>query len=168
MNQFINYLVIIGSVLLCLMLLPLRLSGMELLGIAPHWTVIWLVSWSVKRSVFAGAIAGLVLGMLQDAMTGNSPTHIIPLIIIGVLTASLHKDRYVREDFISIALIVFVMVIIAEGITAVQYTLQGLRTFDVIIAHYKEVSLASAILSSMWAPVIYYPLNLWWKQISNN
>jgi rod shape-determining protein MreD len=168
MRQFINYLVIFGSVLLCLLLLPLRLSGMELLGIAPHWTVIWVVSWSVKRNVFAGAIAGLILGILQDSMTGSSPSHIIPLVLIGVLTAQLQKERYLREDFISIALIVFVMVIIAESITAVQYAFQGLRSWESIWTHYQQIILTSAILSSLWAPVVYYPLNIWWQQIKNN
>jgi rod shape-determining protein MreD len=168
MRQFLNYLVIFGSVFLCLLLLPLRLPGMELLGIAPHWTVIWIVSWSVKRTVFAGAIAGLTLGIFQDSMTGTSPSHIIPLVIVGVLTAQLQKERYLREDFISIALIVFVMVIIAETINAVQYTFQGLRTFENIWTHYQEITLTSAILSSLWAPVVYYPLNIWWQQIKNS
>ncbi len=168
MRQFLNYLVILGSVFVCLLLLPLRLSGMELLGIAPHWTVIWIVSWSVKRTVFAGAIAGLTLGMLQDAMTGNSPTHMIPLLVVGVLTAQLQKERFLREDFISIALIVFVMVIIGETITAVQYTFQGVRTFDHVWQHYQQITLTSAILSSLWAPVVYYPLNIWWQQIKNS
>jgi rod shape-determining protein MreD len=165
MRKLINYLVIFGSVFLCLLLLPLRISGMELLGIAPHWTVIWVVSWSVKRTVFAGAIAGITLGILQDALTGNSPTHIIPLLVVGVLTAQLQKDRYLREDFISIALIAFVMVMIAETLTAVQYVFQGIRSFEAIWSHYQQIVLTSAILSSLWAPVVYYPLNIWWQQI---
>jgi rod shape-determining protein MreD len=168
MRQFLNYLVILGSVFLCLLLLPLRLPGMELLGIAPHWTIIWLVSWSVKRTVFEGAIAGLILGMLQDSLTGNSPTHIIPLLVVGVLTAQLQKERYLREDFISIALIVFVMVIIGETLTMIQYCWQGIRSWELIWTHYQQTTLTSAILSSMWAPVVYYPLNIWWQQIRNN
>ncbi len=168
MRQFANYLVIIGSVLLCLLLLLTRLPGMNLLGIAPHWTVIWVVSWSVKRKVFSGAIAGLTLGLIQDGMTGNSPSHIFSLIMVGVFTAQLQKERYLREDFISIALIVFVMVIIAESITAFQYLLQGIRQPETIWTHYQNVTLISAIISSLWAPAIYYPLNLWWQQIKNS
>ena len=168
MRQFANYLVIIGSVLVCLLLLPIRLPGMNLLGIAPHWTVIWVVSWSVKRKVFSGAIAGLTLGLLQDAMTGNSPSHVFPLIVVGVFTALLQKERYLREDFISVALIAFVMVIIAESITAFQYLLQGIRPAENIWDHYQNIILISAIISSLWAPVVYYPLNLWWQQIKNS
>jgi hypothetical protein len=52
----INYAIMFGSVLLCLMMSPTRMPGMELLGIAPNWLLIWVVAWSVKRSAWQGAI----------------------------------------------------------------------------------------------------------------
>ena len=80
---------------------------MELLGVGPHWLLIWVVAWSVKRTMWQGALAGLVLGLLQDAMTAPHPTHTLSLIVVGVLTARLQKQRYLQEDIISVALIVF-------------------------------------------------------------
>jgi len=157
--------VTVGSVLLCLMLLPTRLPGMELLGIGPNWLLIWVVAWSVKRTVFEGILAGIVLGMLQDAMTSPEPTHAITLGLVGLLTGLTQKQRFIQEDFISIALIVFVMAILAETIFGLQLSLIGNRQVEYIWAYYQRVALASAILSSLWAPVVYYPLNRWWQKM---
>ncbi|MCC5626072.1 rod shape-determining protein MreD [Nostoc sp. CHAB 5715] len=165
-RQLLSWIVTASSVLLCLLLLPTRLPGMELLGIAPNWLLIWVVAWSVNRTVFAGALAGIVLGLLQDSMTSPNPTHALSLGIVGILTALLQKQRFIEEDFISIAVIVFVMAVLAETIFGLQLTLMGnQRKFADIWIYYQRVALASAILSSLWAPVVYYPLNLWWQRI---
>ncbi|QXE23719.1 rod shape-determining protein MreD [Richelia sinica FACHB-800] len=160
-----DWMVIGGSALLCLLMLPTRLPGMELLGIGPNWLLIWVVVWSVKRSVVAGLLSGVVLGMLQDAMTAPDPSHAVGLGVVGVLTALMQKQRFIQEDFISIALIVFVMAVVADTIFAVQLSLMGDRTLETIWTYYQRAALASAILSSLWAPVIYYPLNRWWQKL---
>ncbi|MBD2439203.1 rod shape-determining protein MreD [Nostoc sp. FACHB-110] len=162
--QLVDWSVTVGSVLLCLLLLPTRLPGTELLGIGPNWLLIWVVAWSVKRSMWEGAIAGIVLGLLQDAMTSPDPTHAITLGLVGLITGLLQKQRFIQEDFISIALIVFLMAILAETIFGLQLSLTGDRQVEYIWAYYKRVALASAILSSLWAPVVYYPLNRWWQK----
>jgi rod shape-determining protein MreD len=158
------------SVLLCLLILPTRLPGMELLGVGPSWLLIWVVAWSVNRTMFEGALAGLVLGLLQDGMTAPSPTHALSLIIVGALTARLQKQRYIQEDFISIALIVFGMAVLAETITAIQFSLRawGGSGHDLgsIWLYHQQIALSSAILSSLWAPAVYYPLNRWWEQMA--
>ncbi|MBW4475397.1 MAG: rod shape-determining protein MreD [Tolypothrix brevis GSE-NOS-MK-07-07A] len=165
LRQVLDLAVTAGSVLLCLMMLPTRLPGMELLGIAPSWLLIWVVSWSVKRTVFQGALAGIVLGLLQDAMTSPNPSHAISLGIVGMITGFMQKQRFIQEDFISIALIVFAMTVLEETIFASLLIWMGDRNMQDIWTHYQKVALASAILSSLWAPVIYYPLNRWWQQI---
>ncbi|MBD2726144.1 rod shape-determining protein MreD [Nostoc sp. FACHB-892] len=165
-RQLLGWMVTASSVLLCLLLLPTRLPGMELLGIGPNWLLIWVVAWSVKRTVFAGALAGIVLGLLQDSMTSPNPTHALSLGIVGILTSLLQKQRFIEEDFISIAVIVFVMAVLAETIFGLQLTLIGdERKFTDIWTYYQRVALASAILSSLWAPVVYYPLNRWWQRM---
>ncbi|HAC64691.1 MAG TPA: rod shape-determining protein MreD [Cyanothece sp. UBA12306] len=162
--SLVNRFVIVGSVILCLLLSPTRLPGMEILGIGTNWVLIWVVIWSLKRSVFQGVTAGLVLGLIQDGLTGAYPSHVISLVLVGFLTSRLQKQRYIQEDFISVALIVFLMVIIAETITAAQYLLGGIRTLEEILLNYQQLVLSSAILSSLWAPVLYYPLNNWWQK----
>ncbi len=165
-RQLLGWIVTASSVLLCLLLLPTRLPGMELLGIGPNWLLIWVVAWSVKRTVFAGVLAGIVLGLLQDSMTSPHPTHALSLGIVGILTGLLQKQRFIEEDFISIAVIVFVMAVLAETIFGLQLTLMGNeRKVTDIWTYYQRVALASAILSSLWAPVVYYPLNRWWQRI---
>jgi rod shape-determining protein MreD len=163
---WLNCAVTVGSVLLCLVILPTRLPGMELAGIGPNWLLIWVVAWSVKRSVFQGALAGLTLGLIQDGMTSAHPTHVLSLVIVGVLTARLRKERYIQEDFISVALIAFGMAVIAETVTAIQYSFLGTRSLAEIWTYHQLIALSSAILSSLWAPVVYFPLNRWWQHMS--
>jgi rod shape-determining protein MreD len=142
---------------------------MELLGIGPSWLLIWVVAWSVKRTAWEGAIAGFVLGLLQDAMTGAYPSHIVGLILVGILTARLQKQRFIQEDFVSVALIVFGMVVMAQTTMAFQISLHRLLQAESLYPglgeiwlQHQRITLSSAILSSMWAPVLYYPLNRWW------
>lgn len=148
------------------MVLPARLPGMELLGIAPNWLLIWVVAWSIKRTALQGALAGLTLGLIQDGMTSPQPTHVLSLALVGVLTARIQKQRYIQEDFISVALIVFGMAVVGETVTAIQYSFMGDRNLAEIWTDHQRIALSSAILSSLWAPVVYYPLNRWWEQIN--
>ncbi|GAB4132934.1 MAG: rod shape-determining protein MreD [Cyanobacteria bacterium J069] len=174
LRQVINGLVTAGSVLACLLILPTRLAGMELLGVGPNWLLIWVVAWSIKRSPWQGALAGITLGLLQDGLTSASPTHTLSLALVGILTALIQKQRYIQEDFISVALIVFGMAVIAETVTAFQFMFQDLRlpdrlssrTLSEIWNYHQQIALCSAILSSLWAPALYYPLNRWWQRVN--
>lgn len=170
-RPLLNWAVTIGSAFFCFLILPLRLPGMELLGVSPNWLLIWVVAWSVRRTLFQGAIAGLVLGWIQDGLTLHEPSHAIGLAVVGVLTARIQKQRYIQEDFISIALIVFGMAVLAETITAIQFSLypsdspiRNHRTLAEIWIYHQQIALCSAILSSLWAPALYYPLNRFWER----
>lgn len=168
--RWLNIAVAFGSVVACSLMLPLRPPGMELLGVGPSWLLIWVVAWSVKRSGSEGAIAGLTLGLLQDGLTGYFPTHTIGLIIVGFLTARIQKERFIQEDFVSVAIIVFGMTVIAQTTMAIQISVHQLlwinspypELADIWLQH-QRIALSSAILSSLWAPVIYYPLSRWWE-----
>lgn len=173
-RQLVNWAVTVSSIFLCLLVLPMRLPGIELLGVAPNWLLIWVVVWSVKRTLIQGAITGLALGLLQDGMTSPHPTHVLSLVVVGILTACLQKQRYIQEDFISVALIVFGMAVVSETITAIQFSLflhsavsvevRAARNLAEIWMYHQQTALCSAILSSLWAPVVYYPLNRWWER----
>jgi len=85
---------------------------------------------------------------------------------VGILTARLQKQRYIQEDFISVALIVFGMAVLAETVTALQFSSSGVRQEAQKLALYRtaeiwtyhqQIALCSAILSSLWAPVVYTP-----------
>lgn len=165
-QQISNWMVTIGSLLLCTTLLPLRLPGMELLGLGPNWLLIWVVAWSVKRTTLQGAIAGLAVGLIQDGMTSPYPSHALALACVGILTARIKKQRYIQEDFISVALIVFGMAVVAETVMAIQFGIWSDRNLAGVWIDYQRIALASAILSSLWAPVVYYPLNRWWRRMS--
>jgi rod shape-determining protein MreD len=100
-------------------------------------------------------------------MTSAEPTHAISLAVVGLLTARLEKQKYLQEDFISVALVVFGMALLAETILALQFSLTGVRTLSEIWTTHQPLALASAILSSLWAPVVYFPLNRWWRTFHN-
>jgi len=157
------------------MALPLRLPGMELAGIGPNWLLIWVVAWSVQRNLWQGALAGIILGLIQDGMTAHQPTHTLGLALVGIVTARLQKQRFLEEDFISVALIVFGMAIVVETVTALQLSWGVLltaaapgREVTYLWQYYQQTALSSAILSSLWAPVVYYPLKRWWAQFANS
>lgn len=163
--QIINILIIIISILVCSILMLVRLPGMELIGIGPNWILIWMVTWSIKRNVWQSLIAGISLGLIQDGMTSAYPSHILGFVLVGVIVAQLQKQSFIQEDFISVALIVFVMVIVSETVLALQYFLHEVRQVSAIWSNYQRITITSAIISSLWSPIIYLPLNLWWQKL---
>ncbi len=163
--------VTIGSVLLCLVILPVRLPGMDIVGVGPNWLLIWVVAWSIGRTPGEGAIAGITLGLLQDSLTAPFPSHVLGLVIAGFLTARLYQRRILQGDLISAALVVFGLAIVTETAIALQLTAQHMFGEDplyvslgAIWLYHQRVALSSAILSSLWAPVLYYPLKRWWEK----
>ncbi|MEB3229447.1 MAG: rod shape-determining protein MreD [Leptolyngbyaceae bacterium] len=172
-RRTLNWGLTVGSVIFCNLILLTRFPGMELLGVGPNWLLIWVVAWSLQRPAFQGAIAGICLGLMQDGLTMHYPTHTISLAIAGVLTARLQKQKYIQEDFISVAMIVFGMAVVVETVMAIQFSLYVLLErlpgsyllFTETWLYHQQVAISSAILSSLWAPVIYYPLSRWWKMI---
>ncbi len=143
----------------------MRIPGMEFLGITPNWFLIWLITWSVKRSLWQSVTAAIVLGLLQDSLTEIYPSHILSLVVVATLTSKTYKQKYIKEDIISMMLIVFGMAIISETITALQYSIKAYQPLLDIWINYQKISLSSAIISSLWTPFIYYPLNYWWNKI---
>ncbi|MBD2175608.1 rod shape-determining protein MreD [Pseudanabaena sp. FACHB-1998] len=167
-TKVVNWSVTGGSLFVCVLAMYTRFPGMTLAGIAPNWLLIWLVTWSVNRPVILATMAGIGLGLLQDSMTfaavRTSPTHALGLAIAGGLTALLQKQRYMQEDFISIALIVFGMAVIVETMHAIQLTAMG-ASMDNVWTLQQRIALSSAILSSLWSPAIYFPLSRWWRSL---
>lgn len=167
-RQLLSWCVTIGSALACVLVLPTRLPGMELLGIGPNWLLIWVVAWSIRRrrTLMQAAVAGIALGFIQDGMTAPHPSHAVSLAIVGILTVGLRKLRlipedFIEEDFVSVALIVFGMAFLAETVTAFQFIGSGERDLAEVWTYHQRVALCSAILSSLWAPVVSFPLNRW-------
>ncbi|NJN29302.1 MAG: rod shape-determining protein MreD [Synechococcales cyanobacterium RM1_1_8] len=201
----LNWLIVVLSVLACVLLSLSRLPGTQLADVSVNWLMVWVVSWSVRRSLLQGAIAGLILGLIQDSLTATQPSHVLGLVAVGVLTALLQKQRYIQEDFVSVALIVFAMAILSETIFALQLTflvqdyslpivtgagefslgdslldadlsqgsdlgwveLRGYQPAEIWPRH-QRVALSSAIVSSLWAPLIAYPLNRWWEWLERS
>ncbi len=162
---WLNSWIIVGSVLLCALLQPNRLPGATLLDTGPNWFLIWTVTWSVKRSPFQSIVAGVALGWLQDGLTSPHPTHALGLGLAGFLTSRLDKERFIEEDFISAALLVFVMALSVEAVLGLQLSVRGEWMPSEIWLRLQQVSLSSAIISSLWTPIFYVPLNRWWDRL---
>ena len=177
----LNLSIVIASLGLCLLLLPTRLPGMEIIGVGPSWLVMWTVSWSLRRSIWRAATAGIVLGLIQDAMTfsttvtlGTIPTHVLSLTTVGVLTVWLYKRRYLSDTILSVSITTFLLAIVNELISGLQYLLQmtieqslaaSVDSFSYLWTNQSPVILIAAILSGLWMPILYYPLNLWWQKM---
>lgn len=177
-------LTIVGSTGLCLLLLPTRLPGMEVLGVGPSWLVMWTISWSFHRSLWPAATAGVVLGLIQDGMTftstdtlGTIPTHVLSLTTVSVLAFLLHKRRYLDDTVLSASIAAFGLTIVSEAITGLQYLLEmaidrspaaSLDSLNYLWTNQFPLILVAAVLSGLWMPILYYPLQLGWQKMSAN
>lgn len=157
----LNALFVFASVCLCSMLMLLRIPGMELLNTNPNWLLIWVVAWGIKHTVWQGMIAGFTLGCIYDGISLSSPSHILGFVLVGMLTSSLQKQKYIGEDFISIAFIVFFMTILAESVYAIQYARVHFLNPGQVFIKYKQIVIISAIITSLWSPAFYYPFSIW-------
>ncbi|MBL1211189.1 rod shape-determining protein MreD [Geminocystis sp. GBBB08] len=158
-NFWVRIFLIIFSLIISCLFLLVRIPGLELIGITPNWLLIWLVVWSVKRNLWQSMVAAICLGLIWDSLTGFLPSHILGLMIVALFTSNVYQDKYVKEDVISVTLIVFGMAIINETIIALQYSFQTQIPLIDIWLNYQKNSLTSAIISSLWTPLIYYPLD---------
>lgn len=163
--SLLNGAVTVASVTLCALALLLQLPGMNLAGIGPHWLLAWVVAWSIKRDMLQGFFGGIVAGLLQDSLTASRPTHVLGLALVGLIIGRINKKRLIAEEFVSVALIVFGMAVLVEIVMALQWSWVGDRPLLEIWERLPQTALSSAILSSLWTPVVYYPLNLWWDRI---
>jgi rod shape-determining protein MreD len=177
----LNGLVIVGSAGICLLLLPTRFPGMEILGVGPSWLVMWTIAWSLRRSIWHAATAGVVLGLIQDAMTlpsiatlGTLPSHVLSLTTVGVLTFVLCKRRYLTDEIIPVTIGTFALTIGSELVTGSQYLVQtatsqsldaSFDSFSHLWTNQSPVMLITAVLSSLWMPILYFPLHLWWQKV---
>jgi rod shape-determining protein MreD len=173
--------IVIASVGLCLILLPSRLPGMEILGVGPSWLVMWTITWSLNRSIWHAATAGIVLGLIQDGMTfpasatlGTVPTHVLSLTVVGVLAFWLHKQRYLDDTILSVSIAAFFLTIVSEFITGLQYFLEtaigqspaaSMDSLNYLWTNQSSTILIAAILSGLWMPILYCPLHFWWQKM---
>lgn len=167
-NDFLklaNLLLVMLSVALCSFLMLFDIPGVELLETNPNWLLIWVVAWSIKRTIWHGAIAGLAIGWIYDGISLSSPSHAASFMFVGVLSSGIQKQKYIGEDFISVAFIVFFMSIFADTIYAWQYTKEYSFSLLEVIQKYQQDVIISAIITSLWSPAFYYPFNLVNEQI---
>ncbi len=163
--KILNVALVLLSLIVCVALMLFRIPGMELLGTSPNWLLIWLIAWSLNKSLWQGAIAGLLIGWLYDAITLATPSHAFAFVVVGVCTARLEKQKYTGEDFISVAFIVFFMTILSETIFAFQYLRMHWLSLSDVLPKYQQITIISAIITSLWSPVFYYPFNLGQRKV---
>lgn len=180
-RSVLNGVVIVISAGLCLILSSTRAPGLEVLGVGPSWLVMWIIVWSLRRSMWHAATAGIVLGLIQDRMTfpdaiplGTLPSHVLSLTTVGVLTVWLEKNRYIENAPIPASVTAFLLAIVCELVLGVQYSFEtasnqpldiGFDSFNYLWIDRSIVILVAAVLSALWMPLIYFPLQMWWKRV---
>lgn len=153
----------VASLLLCSLLMPLRLPGIDLLGTGTNWLLMWVVAWSIGRSPLDAVLGGLAAGAIHDGLTDFNPSHIWSLALVAYLTSKLHGKRSQSVNFAVISLTAFGLTIVAETVTALQFILLGDRHLDDLWTQHQRLALASAILNSLWSPVLILPLRQLWR-----
>ncbi|UFP92556.1 rod shape-determining protein MreD [Gloeobacter morelensis] len=164
LRQCISAIGTLVSAVCALLALFAPVPGWAIAGIGVDWPLIWVICFSIRRAPLPAGIAGLAMGWAQDGLTIARPTHALGLALAAVLTARLEKQRFIQEDFISVALITFAMAVLSETCIAVQYSLMGVLPLAEIWSHHQSVALGSALISSLWAPIVYMPLRWWWRE----
>jgi len=155
-----------GSALACALLMLARWPGAQLLGLGPYWLLIWVVAWSLKRPAWQGGVAGLALGWVQDGLSAASPAHALSLAIVGFLSGRLGQARAFRADAIAVVLVTFAMTGVAETVMALQHGVAHPDRLGELWVRYQVIALVSALLSALWAPAVYYPLDCWWRRVA--
>jgi rod shape-determining protein MreD len=171
------------SAAICILMLPTRWPGMELLGVGPSWLVMWLVAWSLNRSIWHGVIAAFILGLIQDGMTightsilSFSISHVVSLVVVALAIDRLKKRRYVTNNIIGATILAFTMTILSEivlcfqhllDLTNLQFPIGVAIDIETFWQDRSRVMAISAIVSSIWMPILYYPLQLCWKGTSD-
>ena len=135
---------------------------MEILKVGPNWLVIWLVTWSLSHSRLEAIVAAISLGLVLDALTSAYPTHLLGLVAVAWLTSQ-DKNHHSSYNIILVMLRVFVLVLLVEGIMAIQYLWLNFSFLDEVWLSYQRIGISSALLSSLWTPFLYYPLHKWWS-----
>jgi rod shape-determining protein MreD len=175
----IDVLIIAISAAICILMLPTRWPGMELLGVGPSWLVMWLVAWTLHRSIGSSLIAATILGLIQDGMTGGqlnlyglTLSHVISLIVVVLTVDRLHKRQYVTSSVFGAVVLAFGMTILSEIILCGQHLLDLANfqftgseaiSIDTIWQDRSRSILISALVSSIWMPLLYYPLSRRWQ-----
>ncbi|WP_218081892.1 rod shape-determining protein MreD [Anthocerotibacter panamensis] len=151
-----------ASALFCLWAEWVHLPGLSLAGVGVDWPVIWVVCWSLERTMLQGAAAGLVLGLLLDGLTAPIPTHGPGLILVGVLTARLREYRFLQSETLAVALLTFGLTVVQETTLALQFMALGEIDPALLWAHHQKISLASGLVTCLWAPLVWWLLQRFW------
>ncbi|MBV5260798.1 rod shape-determining protein MreD [Synechococcus moorigangaii CMS01] len=163
---WINGLVVAASMLLCALLLLLRMPGMTILGFSPQWLLMWVIAWSIKREMIYAILGAIAAAWIHDSlMISALPSHLPGFVLVAYLVSRWGQQRYFQEDFIILALLVFVMTLVAEAVMAGQYLLWNLGSPALLWREFQQIGLATAILSSLWAPLLCTPLVRWWAYV---
>jgi hypothetical protein len=94
---------------------------------------------------------------------------------VGVMAFWLRKYRYLDDTILSVSIGTFMLTLVSELVTGLQYLLQ-VATSQSVAASMDSLSYLwidrapiialAAILSGLWMPILYYPLSLWWQKFS--
>ncbi|WP_287129860.1 rod shape-determining protein MreD [Candidatus Cyanaurora vandensis] len=161
-----NLMVHLGTVLsglACAYAQWLYLPGLSLGGVTVDWVVLWVVCFSFERTWWQGLLAGCMLGLVLDGLGPALPTHTLGLALVGVLTAWLRNYRLLQSEVLALGLIAFALAVLYETTLALQFMALGWVETDLLWAHHQRVSLASGLVTSLWAPLLWWPLRHWWK-----
>lgn len=162
LNPWVGRLTLCGSGVILLCAHWLQLPGLSLAGVSVDWALIWVLCFSLERPWPQALIAGVIMGLVLDGMIAPFPTHTLGLALAGVLTTILRKYRFLQSETLVVALLAFGLSVLYETTLALQWMTLGTVGTDLLWTHHQRVSLASGLVTSLWAPLVWWGLTRTW------
>ncbi|MGE4271990.1 MAG: rod shape-determining protein MreD [Desulfitobacterium sp.] len=132
-------------------------------GIKPDLLLLFAIYMALHHRTLPGALWGLGAGILADFYLGRHfGMYALTLMMVALLTGWL-SQRWYKENFFLIALLVFLVTFVGEGVIAFLNILAGARwAFDDALRLVLGVSLYNAVLVPITYPWIHRSFTRGW------
>lgn len=114
----------------------------------------------IARQALSGSLSGALVGAFFGALFASViPAYPIAYPLIGWIAGYFTLQNFNQATFLVIPL-VFLSTIFAEAVMAAQLALMGRPD---VLQHLSRVVFSEAVLNSLMAPFIFFPMRNWWK-----
>lgn len=134
--------------------------GSPLLAPRPNELRVSTLGQVIARQALSGSLSGALVGAFFGALYASVlPAYPIAYPLIGWIAGYFSLQNFNQATFLCIPL-VFLATVFAESIMAVQLALISRPD---VLQHLSEVAFPEAVLNSLMAPFIFFPMREWWK-----
>jgi rod shape-determining protein MreD len=134
--------------------------GSPLLAPRPNELRVSTLGQVIARQALSGSLSGALVGAFFGALFASVlPAYPIAYPLIGWIAGYFTLQNFNQATFLCIPL-VFLATVFAESIMALQLALMGRPD---VLQHLSVVAFPEAVLNSLMAPFIFFPMREWYK-----